>query len=178
MIHNMGTKYGWEVNDEGYRDANGNFCPDGDRGGVCRAYSGMAEENLNYVIQMFAKYRNDPYGGKGKTLEIFFNDDPGSYPVSGNPSGEGPLFEFWYRDAREVGNTIELYIGVNEEFDLSNSLHEGLVTFELHWSIVDFLSGNHDALVDYGFPENEVPQGVDSIAFPPKFVLKQAVGSQ
>ena len=178
VIHNMGTKYGWVINDEGFRDANGVFCPDGDRRGACRAYSGMAEVNLNYVKQMFARYRNLANGGKGKTLEIFFYDSSTYYPFWGYPLGEGPLFECCYKSAREVGNTIELHIGVNDKFSLANSFDEGLISFELHMGMVAFLSGNHDTLVNYAPPESDAPQGVEFIAFPPKFTLRQAVGAQ
>lgn len=177
MIHNMGTKYGWVANDWGYRDANGIFRPDG-RGGTWTTDSGMAAENLSYVKQMFAKYRNSLSGGKGKTLEIFFYDSSTYFPFLAQPLGEGPLFESCYKYAREVGNTIELHLGVNEKFSLASGFDEGLITFELHVGIVAFLSGNHNTLVNYGLPESEIPPEVQSVASPPKFALKQAIGAQ
>lgn len=133
---------------------------------------------LYYVQAVFAKYRNLPNGGKERTLEIFFYDSPRGYPFADKspyvPSGN----DSYYRYGQLVGNTIQVYIGLGENFGPapSGSKPWERVVFEIDaLTITTFLQGNHDFTIKRIIESNgsnaPVPKDIDYLIFPHKFDL-------
>lgn len=104
VVHNIGTGFGVSVRDGGFRDANGNFCPDGYRGGECRGYtSGLKQENIAYLNEVVAKY------GAGRSLKIFIHDVKPE-----NISSEGKIYPTYALYGEIRGGSMELNYVINE----------------------------------------------------------------
>src|SRR3989344_1302093 len=169
VIHNRGTKYAIVPKDIGATDGNGNYCPGWGGGSeVCvnRRINlpGMADLNIQYVRDMFAKYGNRPDGGQGKTLiiSIFDSVDQNPYAKQGKISDS---FAFY---ARQTASTIEVFLSPGTK-------DSNRVVFELNGGIIEnFLQGDHNAVINNTpltkFP---VPDELVFLAAPAKLTLKQ-----
>lgn len=174
-VYNLGTKYGLDISDGGFKDRNGNYCPSTLLG--CEAFKGfndleMKENNRRYVQAMFDKYRNRPDGGNGLTLRIVFYDNPARYLF--RDKGYFRLEGFFYKYAQQVGNAIEYHLGVNDNFNYYNNQQRERLSHEINNSgLVYFLNGNHESMMNFVSPTKPRPPDLNALIYPQKLMVRR-----